>query len=253
MESVRMRVTDFSKQTSTTMLRSRSQATLPLIIVCWAEPQSRGFNGRSFFSFWRPPSSHSLASFCSSLQTRPEDRDPKTFSWGQVYLCEPLCARRKNLQLKNLVSSIFQRLNLLPPQEGEGFLSRGAALPSSPGGMTAAVLETLERLPSIKVRCITGWAYESHANLVLTEGPKGRAATYLVLRITIRMSRKATMARGLAALTSGGTSATAALVRKTGAGWVESAGERLWWYNVVQYNVAQYVARGGAAYLRRGE
>jgi hypothetical protein len=176
-----------------------------------------------------------LASFCSSLQTRPEDRDPKTFSWGQVYLCEPLCARRKNLQLKNLVSSIFQRLNLLPPQEGEGFLSRGAALPSSPGGMTAAVLETLERLPSIKVRCITGWAYESDANLVLTEGPKGRAAPCLVLRITIRMSRKATMARGLAALTSGGTSATAALVRKTGAGWVESAGERLWWYNVVQY------------------
>jgi hypothetical protein len=68
------------------------------------------------------------------------------------------------------------------------------------------------------------------------------------------MSRKATMARGPAALTSGGTSATAALVPETGAGWVESAGERLWWYNAVQYNVAQYVARGGgAAYLRRGE
>jgi hypothetical protein len=48
------------------------------------------------------------------------------------------------------------------------------------------------------------------------------------------MSRKATMARGPAALTSGGTSATAALVRKTGAGWVESAEERLWWYNAVQ-------------------
>jgi hypothetical protein len=38
--------------------------------------------------------------------------------------------------------------------------------------MTAAVLETLERLPSVKVRCIelTGWAYESHAILVLTLG-----------------------------------------------------------------------------------
>jgi hypothetical protein len=39
------------------------------------------------------------------------------------------------------------------------------------------------------------------------------------------MSRKATMARGPAALTSGGTSATAALVPETGAGWVESAGK----------------------------
>jgi hypothetical protein len=77
---------------------------------------------------------------------------------------------KENLQLKNLVSSIFQRLNLLPPQEGEGFLSRGAALPSSPGGMTAAVLETLERLPSVKVRCIAGWAYESHAILVWALG-----------------------------------------------------------------------------------
>ena len=142
----------------------------------------------------------------------------------------------ENLRIKNPVSSICQRLNRLFPQEIEGSPCRGAAaLFSSPGGMTAAVLETLERLPSIKVRCITGWSYESDANLVLTEGPKGRAAPCLVLRITIRMSRKATMARGLAALTSGGTSATAALVRKTGAGWVESAGERLWWYNVVQY------------------
>ena len=71
---------------------------------------------------------------------------------------------------QNLVSSIFQWLNLLPPQEVEGFLSRGAALPSSRRGMTAAVLETLERLPSVKVRCITGWAFESHAILVLTLG-----------------------------------------------------------------------------------
>ncbi len=46
MESVRMRVidcvTDFPKQISTTIPRSRRNAALALVIVCKAEPELRG-------------------------------------------------------------------------------------------------------------------------------------------------------------------------------------------------------------------
>jgi hypothetical protein len=54
MESVRMRVTDsvtdFSKQISTAILRSRRKAALALAIVCKAEPELRGFNNGKILS-----------------------------------------------------------------------------------------------------------------------------------------------------------------------------------------------------------
>lgn len=123
------------------------------------------------------------------------------------------------------------------------------------------------KLPSVKVRCITGWADESHAILALALGSSDaddaqstitdkamqaiQACTERpgsdLLRFKDQNVSQSDNDKGPAALTSGGASAPAVLEL---VGWRELGkdyGGTLW------YNGAQCTARGGVAYLRRGE